>query len=58
MLNVGLLKKIESLNNENLNETVRNILKETYSLWMNEKEIEEFRKFINEVFNMKEYENT
>ena len=56
MLNVGLLKKIESLNNENLNETVRNILKETYSLWMNEKEIEEFRKFINEVFIMKEYE--
>ena len=56
MLNVGLLKKIGEINNENLNENIRNILKETYSLWMNSKELEEFRKFENEVFNMKEYE--
>ena len=51
-----LLIKIEEIKTENRNEIIRNIIKKLYQSLMNIKEYEEFRKFINEVFEMKDYE--
>ena len=51
-----LLLKIEELKTENRNEIIRNLIKKIYESLMTIDEFEDFRKVINEIFEMKDYE--
>ena len=51
-----LLPQINNINSKNKYEIIRNLIKEIYQSIMNSYEFEEFRKFLNEIFEMKDYE--
>jgi hypothetical protein len=53
---VELLSKINDIKPKNKYEIIRHMIKDLYQSLMNGNEYEEFRKFLNEVYEMKDYE--
>ena len=53
---IKILGKINDIKPNNKNEIIRGLIKEIYLKLMDAEEFEEFRKFLNEVFEMKDYE--
>ena len=53
---IELLSKINDIKPKNKYEIIRHMIKDLYQSLMNGNEYEEFRKFLNEVYEMKDYE--